>query len=100
MAMIAFPIGFVLAAVSLFKWKLMVVAGALSLLSGVFWIVGLNLAQSQVVRGLNSWQGYVGRNVSSAVWAQPGPYVAIVGGMILLAGYALSRIEILEMPID
>ncbi len=98
--MVTFPIGFILAAVSLFKWKLMVVAGALSLLSGVFWIVGLKLVQSQVVQGLNSWHGYVGRNVSSAVWAQVGPYIAIVGGVTLLTGYALSRMEILEMPID
>ncbi|HEV2138854.1 MAG TPA: hypothetical protein VGR53_08425 [Nitrososphaerales archaeon] len=100
LAMIAFPIGFVLSAVSLFRWKLMVVAGALSLLSGLFWIVGLNPVQSQVVRGLNSWHGYLGRSASSAVWAQVGPYIAVVGGVILLAGYALSRMEMLEMPID
>lgn len=99
-AMITFPIGFVLSAVSLFKWKLMVVAGALSLLSGVLWITGLSFVQSQVVYGLNTWHGYLGRNVSSAVWAQPGAYIAIVGGVILLAGYALSRMEMLEMPID
>jgi len=99
-AMIAFPTGFVLAAVSLFKWKLMVVAGALSLLSGIFWIVGLNIVQSQVVSSLNSWHGYLGRSVSSAVWAQTGPYFSIVGGVILLAGYVLSRMDILEWPID
>ncbi|HEV2225924.1 MAG TPA: hypothetical protein VGR56_03865 [Nitrososphaerales archaeon] len=100
LAMIAFPIGFILSAVSLFKWKLMVVAGAISLPSGILWIIGLNLVQSQVNQGLNSWHGYLGRSVSSAVWAQSGPYIAVVGGVILLAGYVLSRMEILEMPID
>ncbi len=100
LAMVAFPTGFVLAAVSLFRWKLMVVAGALSLLSGIFWIVGINIVQSQVVHGLNTWYGYAGRSVSSAVWPQAGPYIAIVGGVMLLAGYALSRMDILEWPID
>ncbi|MDA4119626.1 MAG: hypothetical protein OK436_03465 [Thaumarchaeota archaeon] len=84
----------------MFKWKLMLVAGALSLLSGTFWIIGLNLVQSQVVQGLNSWYGYLGRNVSSAIWAQAGPYIAIVGGVTLLSGYALSRMDILEWPND
>ncbi|HLQ06348.1 MAG TPA: hypothetical protein VK126_01170 [Nitrososphaerales archaeon] len=99
-AIISFPVGFVLAVVSLFRWKLMVVAGALSILSGVFWIVGLNIAQTQVVRGLSTWFGYQGVSVSSAVWAQAGPYIAVFGGVILLSGYVLSRMDILEWPVD
>src|SRR5713226_2046981 len=46
-AIVSFPIGFALAVVSLFKWKLMVVAGALSLLSGISWIGGLSIARSE-----------------------------------------------------
>jgi hypothetical protein len=99
-AIVTFPIGFLLAVVSLFKWKFMVWAGALSTLSGISWIVGLNIAQTQVVRELNTWFGYGGRGVSSAVWAQAGPYIVVFGGVILLAGYALSKMEKLELPID
>jgi hypothetical protein len=99
-AFVASPIGLVLAVVSLFRWKLMVVAGTLSLLSGILWIVGIFIVQAQVVHGLDTWFGYGGRTTSSEVWAQAGPYIAVVGGVILLAGYALSRMEILESPID
>ena len=99
-AFVAFPVGFVLAFVSLFKWRLMVVAGALSVLSGVSWIGGVNIVQSQVVRGLDTWYGYGGKGVSSAVWAQVGPYIALIAGAVLLAGYALSEMEMLESPID
>jgi hypothetical protein len=98
--MVAFPIGFVLAAASLFRWKLMVVAGALSLLSGVVWILGIFLVQPEVVHGLDTWYGYAGGSVTSSVWAPIGPYMAVVGGTILLLGYALSRREILEYPLD
>jgi hypothetical protein len=100
LAFVAFPVGFVLAFVSLFKWRLMVVAGALSFLSGVSWIEGVNFVQSQVVRGLDTWYGYGGKGVSSAVWAQAGPYIALIAGAVLLAGYALSEMEMLESPID
>ena len=95
-AIVSFPIAFALAVVSLFRWKLMAVAGALSLPSGVSWIGGFRIAQSELVNGLNSWYNYQGRSVSSAVWAQAGPYIAVFGGVILLAGYALSRVDKLE----
>jgi len=99
-AFVAFPTALILAVVSLFRWKLMVVAGALSLLSGILWIVGVFIVQAQVVHGLDTWFGYGGRSVSSSVWAQAGAYIAIVSGVVLLAGYALSRMEILDSPID
>jgi hypothetical protein len=99
-AMISLPVGFLLAVVSLFNWKLMVWGGGMSILSGMFWLEGLNIVQPQVVRGLNAWYGYHGGTITSTVWAQAGPYVAVVGGVILLAGYALSKMEKLEYPID
>jgi hypothetical protein len=99
-AIVSFPVGFALAVISLFRWKLMVVAGALSLLSGISWIGGLRFAQSEVAHGLSKWYGYQGGSVSSAVWAQAGPYIAVFGGVVLLAGYALSRLDKLEWPID
>jgi hypothetical protein len=99
-AIISFPVGYVLAVVSLFRWKLMVVAGAVSLLSGISWIGGLKILQSQMVNGLSTWYGYQGRSVSSAVRAQAGPYITVFGGVILLAGYALNRMDVLEWPID
>ena len=99
-AIVSFPVGFALAIVSLFRWKLMVVSGALSLLSGISWIGGLILAQSEVAHGLSTWYGYRSGGVSSAVWAQAGPYIAVFGGAVLLAGYALSRMDKLEWPID
>jgi hypothetical protein len=99
-AIISLPVGFLLAALSLFHWKLTIWAGAMSILSGMSWLEGLNIVQPQVVRGLNAWFGYHGGTISSTVWAQAGPYIAVAGGVILLAGYALSKMEKLEVPID
>jgi len=100
LAIVAFPIGVALAVVSLFKWKLMVVSGALSVLSGILWIGGLNIVQSQVVHSLDTWYCYGGRSVSSSIWAQAGSFIAPAGGAVLLVGFALSEMEILESPID
>lgn len=100
LAAVVFPVGFVMAVISLFRWKLMAIAGLLAFVGGLAWIWGVILDQARIVHGLNTWWGYGGRTVSSTVWAPIGPYLAIVGGAILMLGYLLSRREVLEYPID
>ncbi len=95
--MILYPASFVLAAVSFFRWKVMWVAGLLSTLSGLLWIVGVYLSQSSIVAGLEAWSG-PGGGGTFTVWAQIGAYFAVAGGAVLLAGYALSRADKLDWP--
>jgi hypothetical protein len=89
--------------VAVFRWRYMLVAGTLGLAGGSLWTIGIYTIPSSVADQLCSWSGYAGRLVSCASpveWPGPGPYFMILAGAILLAGYVLSRRDILEVPVD
>lgn len=100
LSLVAYSAALVLGVASIFRWKLMSVAGLLALASGVLWILGVDIVQNNVAQGLDSWHGYGGRAVVSSVWSPIGPYFAAAGGLVLVVGYFLSRAEKLDYPID
>ena len=92
-----FPVVMVLSIISLFRWKLMALAGLLGVLSVSSWTVGLWLVGPSAVAQLNEWYG------STTSWSFGpgfGTFVTLIGGLVLVLGYALSRMDKLEWPID
>jgi hypothetical protein len=87
-SLLTYPLGLVLGAVSIFRWKLMVFAGLFSLASGLLWLLALNTFEASQPQVFN------------AVVPPIGPYQVAVGGIILMAGYFLSKAEMLDYPID
>ncbi len=96
----AFPVSLVLSVAAFFRWKLMLFAGISGVLSGSSWVWGIGLIRGGVVSQLNSWYGYGGRVVSSSIDPQIGAYIAVVGGIVFIVGYFLSRAEKLGTPLD
>jgi hypothetical protein len=98
--MLLYPLSFALAGFSLFRWKWMWVAGILSVLSGLLWFLGVDLSQASIVEGLAAWSHSGTGGGGYSAWVQLGAYFALAGGVILLLGYALSRMDKLEWPQD
>ncbi len=99
-AMVLYPIGFVVAGVSIFRWKMMWLGGFLSILAGILWFIGVYLSQGTIVEKLEAWSGGGGSSATYTVWVQLGAYFALAGGLVLLLGYLLSRMDRLDWPID
>ena len=97
-----FLVALVLSVVSFFRWKLMLVAGILAILSGCLWlweIDSISLDASSKIGNLCQI-GCNGSRLSSEIYPQPGVYLAIFGGLILVIGFVLSRFEKLDYPLD
>ncbi len=99
-AMVLYPLGFVLAAVSVFRWKVMWLAGALSVIAGVLWFAGVSSSQAAIVEKLEAWSGAGGGGNAYSVWVQLGAYFALAGGGVLLLGFVLSKMDKLDWPIE
>ncbi len=99
-AMALYPLAFVLAAVSIFRWKTMWLAGALSVTSGVLWFAGVSSNQAAIIENLEAWSGAGGGSSAYSVWVQLGVYFALAGGVVLLLGFLLSKMDRLDWPID
>ena len=98
----SFLVAAVLSVVSFFRWKLMVVAGVLAILSGGLWIWGIGMigeSASSKITALCQFQCNAAR-ASAEIYPQLGAYMAILGGIILVLGFVLSRLERLEFPLD
>jgi hypothetical protein len=97
-----FLIAAVVSVISFFRWKLMLVAGILGILSGSLWIWGIDLisqtANSQIEKLCQINCNAVSSSIS--VYPQVGTYVAVFGGLVLVLGFVLSRFEKLDYPID
>jgi len=97
-----FLVADVLSVVSFFRWKLMVVAGFLAILSGGLWILGIGMigeSASSRITALCQIQCNAARS-SAEIYPQVGAYLAIFGGLILVLGFVLSRLERLDYPLD
>jgi hypothetical protein len=97
-----FLVSAVLSVISFFRWKLMVVAGVLAIFSGGLWIWGIGTideSASSRITALCQVQCNAARS-SADVYPQVGAYLAIFGGLILVLGFVLSRLERLEYPLD
>ncbi len=87
-SLVLFPAGVVLGVVSIFRWKLMWMAGVIAIASGLLWFAGYFLVAGQLS------QQFPGMSVGF------GPYQSGVGGAILVVGYVLSKKDKLDWPID
>jgi hypothetical protein len=97
-----FLVAVVLSVVSFFRWKLMVVAGALGILSGGLWIWGIGMIGERASSGLTAlcqFQCNAARS-SAEFYPQVGAYLAIFGGLVLVMGFVLSRLDRLDYPLD
>lgn len=99
-SVIVFPASAILGVVALFRWKLMVYSGLLALLCGGLWVWGIDLVSARVNSQLDAWLVYAGEAADSSVGSQVGPYIFAFGGLVLVAGYLLSRAEKLDHPLD
>lgn len=98
-AEIALPVSFVLAVISLFlRWKLMLPAGIVAILCALLWIWGIGLIGPAVNGQLDAWLVYHTEAASSSIYPLIGPYIMAFGGMILIAGYVLTKAGKLEIP--
>lgn len=99
-SVIAFAVSAVVGVGALFRWKLMSLAGLLAIVSSILWIVGVNAVSANVNAVLNAWLVYTGESAGSSISSQIGPYLAALGGIVLLVGYVLSKMEKLDYPQD
>jgi len=96
----ALPFTFLLGLVAFFRWKFSLVSGLLGLFSGAGWILDIRLVSPAAERALPLWTGFQGRAGSIAVTSAAGPYIAFIGGGILVVSYLLARVGKLEVPFD
>ena len=99
---VSFLVADVLSVVSLFRWKLMVVAGVLAILSGGLWIWAIGIigeSAGSKIAALCQLQCNAASS-SAEIYTQVGAYLAIFGGLILVLGFVLSRLERLDYPLD
>lgn len=95
-----YPISLLLGVAALIRWKLMLYAGLLALLTAGLWVWGISLVSANVNSQLNAWLVYHGETGTSSIYPQIGPYLIAFGGIILVAGYVLSKAEKLDYPLD
>jgi hypothetical protein len=93
LAGVFFLVASVLSVVSFFRWKLMLVAGILAILSGSMWIWGIGVISHSASSQIDSLCQFNCKTASSSVYPQVGTHLAVFGGLILVAGFVLSRFE-------
>jgi hypothetical protein len=81
----AFPFALVLSLASFARWKLMLYAGLVGILSGAFWIAGLMIAPI-----------HLGQDAVPQI----GAYVCIFAGALLFVGYFLTKADKIGAPLD
>ena len=87
-----YPAALVVTILSFFRWKLMLVGGLLSTLSGVAWSLGFVW--------IGGWYGGAPQITAYSPWIPVGPYFAVAAGVILVGGFMLTIKERLDSPLD
>lgn len=95
-----FPCAFLLAFLSIFRWKLMVVSGLLFLASGALWVAGMAVEASHVNSAIAQWTGQAQGYVPPTIGTSFGMYLALLSGVTLTAGYFLAGRDVVERPLD
>jgi hypothetical protein len=90
-----FPLAFLLAFVSLLKWKVMIFSGILFVAAGASWIIGIATDAGHVNAALALWVGQ-----PEPIGAYFGPYLSVLSGVILATGYLLVRRNAWSRPMD
>jgi hypothetical protein len=99
-SILMFAASAVLGLVAIFRWRFMPLAGAFAILSGALWVWGIDLVSAKVNSVLNAFLVYTGQSADSSLYPQVGPYIAAAGGVVLLVGFFLGRVEKLDHPLD
>ncbi len=99
-AILAIPAAFVMALASLARWKLSLPAGILGAAGGVLWTLGVPGIAREAGDRLAAWPGFNGRGIQMPVGSSLGPYIAVVGGALLIVAYLLTTKERLDTPVD
>ena len=97
---VTFSLALVFSFLSLFRWKLTLPAGVLSVASGTSWAAGLQVSKDYLFSQFNQWNA-INHAVSQPEFSPSvGPYIAALAGVVYLSCYFLSRDDILEWPKD
>ena len=86
-----FPFAFLLAFVALLRWRAMILSGLLFMASGAFWLAGMAAEAGQLDSALAQFAGHAPGYVPPTVFADVGPYLSVLTGVILMAGFLLVR---------
>jgi len=95
-----FPFAFVFALLSIWRWNIMLVSGALHLVAGVSWVLGTVVEGGYLSSTLDRLEGLSNTSTSYSFSLGYGPYAAIFVGLLLTLGYILSKRDVLVRPTD
>ena len=90
-AFVAFALSLLIGLAALFRWPLSLASGALALLGAALWLAGVPAVAPDIVAALKKWPGFAGTIPGIGVGASVGPYLALVGGIILVLAYVLAK---------
>lgn len=89
-----FPLAFLLALLSLLRWRIMIFSGLLFIASGALWIVGMAAETNHVNSMLAQWAGQAPGYIPPTVDSSFGPYLPLLTGVILTVGYLLVKRDV------
>ena len=89
-----FPFAFLLAFLSLLRWRIMIFSGLIFIASGALWIVGMAAEANHVNSMLAQWAGQAPGYIPPTINSYFGPYLSLLTGFILAVGYLLVKRDV------